>query len=304
MNVGLGSTSLTHTVPAQGPDWQNISSQVTCPLCGYNLRGLIEPRCPECGYQFEWRSILNANNQRHPYLFEHHPERNFRSFLQTFLRPEIGPKSFWGSLNPAQPTRIPRLVLYWSMYSLIALIPLALGLIPAFQWAIQAHPFLRGRPWVQVWRYLTAGAQLGGAESCVIVLLLFPWLNFGALMLFQQSIRRAKIKPVHVLRCAIYSGDVIVWFSLVAAIALATVEPYFALRRLSNPVLGLFMGGDTLIRTLWISALGVALVSGFRLFIACRDYLKIRRALSLAIASQVVVAFAVLAALWVLPQLL
>ncbi|HSU68713.1 MAG TPA: hypothetical protein VLJ39_17665 [Tepidisphaeraceae bacterium] len=24
---------------------------VTCPACGYNLRGLVSPRCPECGWE-------------------------------------------------------------------------------------------------------------------------------------------------------------------------------------------------------------------------------------------------------------
>lgn len=36
------------------PDWSTIGREIHCPLCEYNLRGLSEPRCPECGYQFEW----------------------------------------------------------------------------------------------------------------------------------------------------------------------------------------------------------------------------------------------------------
>src|ERR1700678_2777121 len=30
-------------------DWLSIRD-APCPLCGYNLRGLASPRCPECGH--------------------------------------------------------------------------------------------------------------------------------------------------------------------------------------------------------------------------------------------------------------
>ena len=67
----------TATTPV---DWDTISEEILCPLCDYNLRGLIQPRCPECGYRFEWQGLLDPKYRLHPYLFEHHPERNFRSF--------------------------------------------------------------------------------------------------------------------------------------------------------------------------------------------------------------------------------
>ena len=74
-----------------------------------------------------------------------------------------------------------------------------------------------------------------------------------------------------------YSGDVIVWYSIIAAIAVATIKPDLALRRLGNPTLDLLVGGDKLIWILWITALAVGLVTTFRLFIACRHYLKIEQ---------------------------
>ena len=81
------------------PDWQAIHQEVKCPLCDYNLRGLHEPRCPECGYQFDWPSVLDPNKRLHPYLFEHHPERNIRSYVQTLLQ-HLRPKNFWRMANP------------------------------------------------------------------------------------------------------------------------------------------------------------------------------------------------------------
>src|SRR5881227_4299944 len=69
---------------ARAPDWETMTREVVCPLCGYNLRGLVEPRCPECGYAFEWSPMLSqCSDARHRYLFEHQPRRNIASFART-----------------------------------------------------------------------------------------------------------------------------------------------------------------------------------------------------------------------------
>ncbi len=34
-----------------------LDCDVPCLQCGYNLRGLIEPHCPECGFQFDWATL-------------------------------------------------------------------------------------------------------------------------------------------------------------------------------------------------------------------------------------------------------
>lgn len=78
-------------------DWAGISQEIHCPLCTYNLHGLNEARCPECGYRFEWSEILDPDPRPHPYLFEHHPEKDVRSFLQTLVG-GLRPGRFWGSL--------------------------------------------------------------------------------------------------------------------------------------------------------------------------------------------------------------
>src|SRR3954452_18142580 len=65
------------TVPAPPtdapPDWVTTAGDFPCPLCDYNLRGLAEPRCPECGYASTWQHRAGARPSRHPYLFEHRP---------------------------------------------------------------------------------------------------------------------------------------------------------------------------------------------------------------------------------------
>src|SRR4051812_24212148 len=86
--------------------------EVLCPLCDYNLRGLTEARCPECGAKFDWEELRDPTRRMHPYLFEHHPERPFDSFVRTLLA-GFRPGRFWKTLFPSQPSRPRRLMLYW-----------------------------------------------------------------------------------------------------------------------------------------------------------------------------------------------
>ena len=72
-----------------------IDSSLHCPMCDYDLRGQIEPRCPECGYRFDWDELRDPTRRVHQYLFELHPERNVWSFVRTLLgglRPRHGAK--------------------------------------------------------------------------------------------------------------------------------------------------------------------------------------------------------------------
>jgi hypothetical protein len=40
------------------------SDALVCPTCGYNLTGLTEPRCPECGSRFTLDELLRAQPGR------------------------------------------------------------------------------------------------------------------------------------------------------------------------------------------------------------------------------------------------
>src|SRR6266699_218984 len=91
----------------------NPHPRLCCPKCDYNLHGLTEPRCPECGTPFEWAEMLEARTRLHPYLFEHHPESEFRSFWRTAWGGLREPWRFWESLHPRMPSQPRRLVLYW-----------------------------------------------------------------------------------------------------------------------------------------------------------------------------------------------
>src|SRR5881409_436100 len=99
------------------------SDALRCPMCDYDLRGQVEPRCPECGYRFDWDELRDPARRLHPYLFEHHPERNLWSLWRTFLG-GLRPRRFWSTLYPAQPSRPWRLRLYFLIVCLVCALPL------------------------------------------------------------------------------------------------------------------------------------------------------------------------------------
>ncbi len=107
-------------VSSSPPDWATFPAEVHCPLCRYSLRGLSEARCPECGYRFAWAEVLDPDRQPHPYLFEHHPEKNVRSFCRT-LAGGLRPRRFWRTLRPTQPSSVPRLLVYGLLTWLVCL---------------------------------------------------------------------------------------------------------------------------------------------------------------------------------------
>lgn len=262
------------------PDWQAIRHEVKCPLCEYNLRGLQEPRCPECGYQFDWRTVADPADQRHPYLFEHHPERNLRSFFQTLLH-QMRPKRFWGTLDPTHRFRLGRIFLYWSICALFTLLPAVTA------WEEEVR-FIR--PWIRPGRsflgYVNAVRHIvfspGGlaCATAVLLLALFPWLNFLSLMIFQQSMRRARVKASHVVRCALYSGDVIFWWGLATTLSIIAFGPNSTVRTPGELPLLLLLPG----------ALFVSVLLNFvRLWTAYARYLRFKGALATVIASQMIV---------------
>ena len=296
------SADLSPTSPEtiEAPDWQAITRDVKCPLCGYNLRGLIEPRCPECGYQFQWVSVLFPERDLHPYLFEHHPRRNIRSFFQTLFRSPLSPAKFWYTLEPLHKANVKRLVVYWAIYSLLALLPVIFAAV-LLGWITSSSGFIATiLPRGSVLRYRMyggVGIDYSGAVSSVVFLALFPWFSFLSLLIFQQSMRRSRVRAVHVLRCAIYCGDLVLWFAMGYAIILATSEYRDVFFTLGHPFRGLFLGGGPLMTLLGCGLLAMVLLSSLRLWVAYRAYLRFERATGMIVASQIVALLAIAAIL-------
>lgn len=85
--MGIGSSVADRAV---------VDENVDCPRCGYDLRLLTVPRCPECGLPFAWEQIVASARLRHATpLFEYHwRTRPFRSLLGTAAR-TLYPPALW-----------------------------------------------------------------------------------------------------------------------------------------------------------------------------------------------------------------
>ena len=318
--------------PSAAPDWSSVREAVRCPLCEYDLRGLAEARCPECGYAFTWPDVTDPERRLHPYLFEHHPERNAWSFRRTLLG-TLRPRRFWAALRPAQPGRPRRLVLYW----VLAALPLVLA---AAAWSAQetrryvqntiatrarvrAAPVARTqsppvedivRQFGSIGAYLEAayptrpgvrffyrpgwGRGPGAANGVVLAWLAWPWLTFSTLLVFQFSMRRARVRAVHVLRCVLYGFDAVLWAGLAVAAAVAwdlytagTAAP-LRMPGLTPDWLGMLLSGftlDVVSRTAVVAGVVLLPFMAYRTVVAYRDYLRFDRPAATVLASQLIV---------------
>jgi hypothetical protein len=308
------------------PDWERIDEAILCPLCTYNLRGLTQARCPECGFRFEWSEILNPSRRLHRYLFEHHPERNIWSFFRTLLGGLV-PERFWRSLHPGQPSFRQRLMAYWWLvvgFYVLALMAqfgvLVLGaantqikynrlsrqyeapglMNPATPTQKLAARFILQR-YGSVENYFDAqyplsitgvmvswGAarvwSVGNYGQTVLLLLLgWPWLVLVGLLVFQISMRQARIRSIHVVRCIVYSFDTFVWLGMVLLLGTAAILVIgYPLGRLGGAA-GLASLPELLVVVLLL------IVSGVRLTAAYRRYLRFDHPYATVLAAHVMV---------------
>lgn len=227
--------------PAGAPDWNTIQREILCPLCGYNLRGLVEPRCPECGHRSVWEVLL-AEELAHPYLFEHQRGQYVRSWWRTMCTSACWPGTFWRELQPMHRVRFSRLFHYWfilaiaGVVAMLALVPLqaldaqirenrnrqiarlylgqhpqeAVALINQYG-SIEAYLVLLYPPpaiWRLIGNHLEDMELLADwAKLALFVTLAWPAGTFVSLLLFRATMARARIRNGHVLRCVIYSAD-------------------------------------------------------------------------------------------------
>jgi hypothetical protein len=293
-------------------DWSTITTTVECPLCRYNLRGLSEPRCPECGCRFEWAEVLDPLRS-HPYIFEHHANRNTWSFFRT-LWGGLRARRFWTTLRPSHAVMPRRLVFYWSLCTCFVLLAvlaevMAVGIIIANNNA-GARMYLprmyrqRGLSPAKIEQYMNAQFPLppstgflrqtwhAAAERNytagsinVATILLWPWLTLAALMIFQASMKRAKVKRAHVLRCVIYAADASVWYllALVVTTLVLIIDTTMRPRSFGNGYADQW--AMWLVSALWLIRLD-------RLWTAYKKYLQFDRPFFTALASQILVVLA------------
>lgn len=286
--------------PSPAPDWATQREEILCPLGEYNLRGLTEPRCPECGYRFTWSELMDEARRRHPYLFEQPLRDPIGSFLGTVVG-GLTPARFWKSIHPALPVRPRRLLLYWALVLLPLL--LTMGVVTAgaitnllarssstpwrmpkgipnplpprpVNWGLIDWAFVQRLVKYQLWPML--------------VWCCWPLLLFLTLMIFRMSMRRARVRTAHVWRCVTYSCDGLLLLNI-PMLAFA-VSDYF------QPPSGWRYTGllDTWLGwgiVLWV------LLTTWRLRQAYRHYLRFDHPLATILVSQLIVFLTIFVAL-------
>lgn len=92
------------------------------------------------------------------------------------------------------------------------------------------------------------------------VLLGWQWLIFASLQVFRWSMRRANVSTGHVLRCVIYSYDLLFWAGLLVVAGLASVSVSEALFPSGTLPWGAMIPSATTLRTMQVA--GIVCVSG------------------------------------------
>ena len=311
---------------------------LVCPLCDYNLRGLTEPRCPECGFAFSWAELLDERRDRHRWLFEHGRRRNVRTFVSTYFRDAL-PRRFWRAVTPANRVHVGRLLVYWVLTAVLA-VGLTGGAGPvvwvvgvarenlasrAAYWPVRGQPGLvqlRGTgaviptrrldadwpaPWMagfwsEVRRDLQGAYTMRGHYDGVpsqmtitAVVLAWPWLTLAALLVFQASMRRAKVNSAHVLRVAVYGCD----FGLLCAAVLAGYhallhwEPFYQWLVWDRVTLALLNASTFPVLAVAVTCWAA---TTYRVAIAYGRYLRFDRPARTVLAAQAMVLLAVVVA--------
>lgn len=299
--------------------------ELHCPLCDYNLRGLIDPRCPECGHRFSWDDLIDEDRRKLHWLFEQRRDRNVASFART-LAESILPRRFWTALRPTHDFSASRLLLFWALPLVMLLMVLFAGVLMPVLLSLQEHIDYREATRQKLLRdYGMLGErQLAEANASIddyldrhlpvptlmegvrgsqtmfddparvllpvfLELLLLPWLTIASLKIFWITMRRAQVLWRHLLRVALYTFAPLPLLPVVVCGALIVHHLAMQLVQAKNPPI--FYDPDLLALCLnlclWYGVwLGV--LTTWRLARACMLYLRLPHPIWLAILSQLV----------------
>jgi hypothetical protein len=274
--------AVTLSVPADVPDWNAISRDILCPLCDYNLRGLVEPRCPECGHQFFWSEALSQGDRIHPFLFEHQPHRNIWSLTRTIWAC-LFPTSFWKSVLPIQNPVPSRLMLLWRASIFPGVICAGCMIYLMFRQVWVTYTYSNAQAWrVFRWQVIHYDQRMHlDILPMLMAALLWPWLTLLSLLVFRWSMNKAHIRSSHILRCVIYTQLPLLMLMPAALVVVWFRSPH---RWTSEWRYYVFPPPETVVATI------VFIVLSVRMVIAYRSYLRFPHALATVVASQVMVA--------------
>jgi len=272
-------------------DWGDAVpvEHLTCDACGYHLYGLENARCPECGKAFDWEDALATyHRKRLPYFEYRWRDRPVRSFLRTW-RMVLRPWKFWKNINLHDPPRPGPLIVM--LCACIVLTPCTLvavivsdsiggALAELFNpgvlsqttavdfWSLVTWEFRRAT-------YLLCSRTLWKFTGCV---LLWATTSLAALLMFQQSMVRCRIRSVHVIRVWAYATPfglptcLIFSYISLLALRLIVIDPMYILRR-DVVILGFLWG--------WLHAVWAT-------YCGYRSYLRMPHAFAVALCAQLI----------------
>jgi hypothetical protein len=259
----------------------------------------------------------------HPYLFEHHPERPVSSFIDTLLG-GLRQRRFWTTLFPTQPSRPMRLILYWliciGVGFLSSMIQLGVAgnwlqidhqserarlasmaakgwapspgmtlqqvqdlwypLFPSPSFCMELLGFHRRAAWgyaANEWWWVTCFYQF-------MLLVAWPTVAVGVMMLLRATMRRAQVRRIHLARVAIYCGDLAALSGLISL-------PLVILFVMTAPTGGPLSDWSSLL--IWPPVIAWVIMTD-RLALAIANYLRVRHAFGTALAVQVICALGVM----------
>ena len=239
------------------PDSPKMDGALPCPRCSYDLRLLPQPRCPECGLEFEWETVIAATTRPSTPLFEYQWRRRpLRAFVRTFASALIPPLLWRQTPLEAKPRLLP-LVLLVGTALLVYL--LSLHLIEQLYWLLSGQRMLVGLQWRACW--LDARLRVAG----VLIPLLGGWL---LLQVFRQTYRRFRVRQDQLGRIVLLCAFVLLTWKILAHASVWAYELWWLRFRWVPP-------GYELTYTL--SELLPGLVAVVTLCIGLSGHLRIRR---------------------------
>jgi hypothetical protein len=200
--------------PESTPDWDRIGFDTLCPRCGYNLRTLTRPKCPECGLDFAWPDILRESGFKSDFLFEHHwRTRPVASLLRTF-RKSLRPRRFWTDVSIHDQLGpeglkflmvLSTIILVITFHASTAIVAHLFQLIYAKTTWLGAARSVRQYQWYIHSRFL---ADFGSAGSVLLGLLTIAATIAATTILLvgmRQTLGRCRVRPIQIIRVMSYA---------------------------------------------------------------------------------------------------
>lgn len=258
-------------------DWDEAVpiEQLTCSTCDYRLYGLTNNRCPECGEEFTWEDALDRHARQRKPLFENRwRDETLRSFVRTW-RWTLWPPKIWRFVDLHDPPRLRALVAFvlimHAAFYLCASLLVTVEIMLAGGLGIGATASFGALVQNFAARLVEAMSGRFGVEEAFWLFACWTVCTLLALLVFQQSMRRSKVKAGHVLRVAVFATQAIPILVLLVVHGLLISESVGWIRGVPGDAYPLFF---------------VLLFAIWSIRRAYRDYLRIPHSLAVAIASQ------------------